>query len=106
MSGFACGPAISGVGVTRARVVVDSSATVLHESGEALLPIAEGAVTDGRFRLELGDVLAGLAPGRQTPEQVTLFNSVGVGLQDLATARLLIDEAVRRGRGTRVDLAA
>ncbi|MFC4065016.1 ornithine cyclodeaminase family protein [Actinoplanes subglobosus] len=93
-------------GVARARVVVDASATALHESGEALLPIAEGAVTEDHFRLELGDVLAGLAPGRQSAEQITLFNSVGVGLQDLATARLLIDEAARRGLGTRVDLAA
>jgi alanine dehydrogenase len=92
-------------GVARSRVVVDSSATTLHESGEALLPIAEGAVSESHFRLELGDVLAGLAPGRQSPEQITLFNSVGVGLQDLAAARLLIDEAQRRGLGTRIDLA-
>ncbi|MEU4558288.1 hypothetical protein AB0F72_07855 [Actinoplanes sp. NPDC023936] len=46
-------------------------------------------------------MLAGREEGRQSPEQITLFNSVGVGLQDLATARLLIDEAVRRGLGSR-----
>ncbi|MBB2943072.1 ornithine cyclodeaminase/alanine dehydrogenase [Actinoplanes lutulentus] len=97
---------IDTAGVARARVVVDSYATTMHESGEAVLAVAEGAVTEEHFRLELGDVLAGLEAGRQTHEQITLFNSVGVGLQDLATARLLIDEAVRRGLGTRVDLAA
>ncbi|MEU8242853.1 BMP family ABC transporter substrate-binding protein [Actinoplanes missouriensis] len=69
------------------------------------LAVAEGVVTAEHFRRELGDVLAGREEGRQSPEQITLFNSVGVGLQDLATARLLIDEAVRRGLGTRVDLA-
>ncbi|BBH63467.1 ornithine cyclodeaminase [Actinoplanes sp. OR16] len=93
-------------GVARARVVVDSHATTMQKSGEAALAIAEGAVTADHFRLELGDVLAGREAGRQSPEQITLFNSVGVGLQDLATARLLIDEAGRRGLGTEVDLAA
>ncbi|WP_433826092.1 ornithine cyclodeaminase family protein [Actinoplanes sp. CA-015351] len=97
---------IDTAGVARARVVVDSYATTMHESGEAVLAVAEGAVTGEHFRLELGEVLAGLEAGRQTPQQITLFNSVGVGLQDLATARLLIDQAVRRGLGTRVDLAA
>jgi alanine dehydrogenase len=92
-------------GVARSRVVVDSHATTMHESGEAAQAIAEGAVTADHFRLELGDVLAGLVPGRQAPEQITMFNSVGVGLQDLAAAKLLIDEARRRGMGTEIDLA-
>jgi alanine dehydrogenase len=93
-------------GVARARVVVDSHATAMHESGEAVQAIADGAVGADHFRLELGDVLAGLEAGRQSPEQITLFNSVGVGLQDLATAKLLIDEAERRNIGTRINLAA
>ncbi|WP_436528026.1 ornithine cyclodeaminase family protein [Actinoplanes sp. HUAS TT8] len=97
---------IDAAGIARARVVVDSSATAVHESGEAVQAIAEGAVTAEHFHLELGDVLAGRAPGRQSAEQVTLFNSVGVGLQDLAAARLLIDEARRRGIGTGIDLSA
>ncbi|BCJ41417.1 alanine dehydrogenase [Actinoplanes ianthinogenes] len=96
---------IDAAGIARARVIVDSSATALHESGEAVQAIADGAVTAGHFGVELGAVLAGHAPGRQSADQVTLFNSVGVGLQDLATAHLLITEATRRDLGTRLDLA-
>jgi ornithine cyclodeaminase/alanine dehydrogenase len=49
-------------------------------------------------------VLAGEVPGRTGADQITLFNSVGVGLQDLAVARLLVDEARRTGIGLDVDL--
>lgn len=69
-----------------------------------LIPLAEGALTEDDFRCELGEVLAGSKPGRTSEADVTLFDSVGVGLQDLAVARLLIDAAHERGRGTRIDL--
>ena len=55
---------------------------------------------------ELGEVVAGRAPGRTGDRDITLFNSVGIGLQDLAAARLLIDKARANGIGTEVDLSA
>ncbi|WP_284347703.1 hypothetical protein [Streptomyces atroolivaceus] len=72
-----------------------------------LLPgIAPPAPTARGDRLrELGDVLAGTRPGRTADTDLTLFDSVGVGLQDLAVARLLIDAAVARGAGTRIELS-
>ncbi|GAA3208965.1 ornithine cyclodeaminase family protein [Actinocorallia longicatena] len=92
-------------GIVRSRVVVDSRATALHESGDVLVPLAEGAITEEHFADELGEVLIGAVPGRTGRAQITLYNSLGVGLQDLAAARLLIDEARRRGLGTEIDLA-
>ena len=53
---------------------------------------------------ELGQVIAGAVAGRENPEQITLFNSVGMGLQDLAIGRLLYDAALERGLGLEVDL--
>ncbi|WP_405694061.1 ornithine cyclodeaminase family protein [Streptomyces sp. NBC_01185] len=91
-------------GVVRSRIVVDAWTTARAKSGEVLIPLAEGALTEDDFRCELGEVLAGSKPGRTSEADVTLFDSVGVGLQDLAVARLLIDAAHERGRGTRIDL--
>ncbi|MFI6938304.1 ornithine cyclodeaminase family protein [Streptomyces sp. NPDC050418] len=92
--------------VRRCRIVVDAYATARAKSGEVLIPLAEGALSEDAFRTELGAVLTGEAPGRTSDEELTLFNSVGVGLQDLAVARLLIDRAGERGLGTQVDLAS
>ncbi|MBC9713581.1 ornithine cyclodeaminase family protein [Streptomyces sp. TRM66268-LWL] len=92
--------------VLRCRIVVDAYETALAKSGEVLIPLAEGALREDAFRTELGAVLTGRAPGRTTDEELTLFNSVGVGLQDLAVARLLIDRAGERGLGLTVDLAS
>ncbi|MGW5638783.1 ornithine cyclodeaminase family protein [Streptomyces sp. NPDC003832] len=97
---------IDSEGVLRSRIVVDSFATARRKSGEVLIPLAEGALTEDDFRTELGHVLTGAAPGRSSDEEITLFDSVGVGLQDLAVARLLIDRAGREGVGTRIDLTA
>ncbi|WP_338693164.1 ornithine cyclodeaminase family protein [Streptomyces sp. Q6] len=90
--------------VVRSTVVVDAYDTARAKSGDVLLPFAEGALREDDFRRELGDVLTGRAPGRTSRDEITLFNSVGVGLQDLAVARLLIDLARQRGVGTEVDL--
>lgn len=97
---------VDGEALRRARVVVDSIATTLTKSGDTLLALAEGAITEAAVRTELGEVIAGRARGRAADTDITLFNSVGIGLQDLAAARLLIDKARANGIGTEVDLSA
>lgn len=89
----------------RARIVVDSTPTALSKSGDAVLAIADGAITPGDLDVELGDVISGRAPGRVADDDVTLYNSTGIGLQDLVTARLVIDRARALGVGTEVDLS-
>ncbi|MEU6511894.1 hypothetical protein [Streptomyces sp. NPDC046942] len=90
---------IDAAGMARAAVVVDSTATQLAKSGEALLSIEEGATLPQTFGRELGAVLAGTAPGRQLPDDITLFNSVGIALEDLAYAALAMDRAQVPGPG-------
>jgi alanine dehydrogenase len=97
---------VDGEAMRRSRVVVDSVSTALHESGDALLAIAEGAIDADACRLELGDVITGRAVGRRGPEEVTLFDSVGLGLLDVAIGRLLVDAARAAGRGLDVELSA
>lgn len=77
-------------GMARATVVVDSTAIQLQKSGEVLESLADGTTTEDHYRTELGDVFAGLHPGRTDRDQITLFNSVGVALQDLAFAALAL----------------
>lgn len=92
-------------GMRRAHVVVDSHSTVMAKSGAVLLAIAEGAITAEDVRTELGGVIAGLAPGRAGDNQITLFESVGIGLQDLVTANLVVSRAQDLGVGTDIDLS-
>ncbi|MGW6727381.1 ornithine cyclodeaminase family protein [Nocardia sp. NPDC055029] len=96
---------VDGEAMRRASVVVDSVGTTLTKSGDTLLALAEGAITEAAVSTELGEVIAGRTPGRVGDGDITLFNSVGIGLQDLAAARLLIDRARANGIGTEVDLA-
>jgi len=91
-------------GVTRSRVVLDSRSVAYAESGDVMIPVAEGAITLDHLDVELGEVVAGLAEGRRRPDDITLFNSVGMGIQDLAAARLVVEKARAKGLGLQVDL--
>ena len=96
---------IDSVGIARSRLFVDSIATATEKSGDLLMAIEEGAVTLADIRGELGSVIAGHVAGRTDDGEITLFDSVGVGMQDVAMGRLLFDAAVERGLGVDVDMA-
>jgi ornithine cyclodeaminase/alanine dehydrogenase len=95
---------IDSAGIARSRVVVDSYDVVRRESGDVLIPLAEGVITADHFATELGDVVAGVRPGRRTDADITLYDSVGLGLQDMAAARLAVDAARRTGLGVELRL--
>ena len=96
---------IDGIGMQRAKVVVDSFPTAVAKSGGVLLAISEGFITEDDARTELGDVIVGKAAGRMSDTDITLYESVGIGLQDLATAELVIERATARGIGTSINLS-
>jgi ornithine cyclodeaminase/alanine dehydrogenase-like protein (mu-crystallin family) len=72
--------------IRRARVVVDHRASALEEAGDLLAPLKQGLIDESHFRTELGEVLAGRAHGRRSADELTLFKSVGVAIQDLCAA--------------------
>jgi ornithine cyclodeaminase/alanine dehydrogenase-like protein (mu-crystallin family) len=74
----------------RGRWFVEERARVFEESGEVLLPIASGAVGADFVVADLFDLCAG-APGRTSPEDITVFKSVGLAIEDLAIAAALVD---------------
>ncbi|KAA0082474.1 ornithine cyclodeaminase family protein [Mycolicibacterium sp. P9-64] len=96
---------VDSVAMKRARVVVDSHPNAMAKSGAVLLAIAEGAITEEDVRTELGHVIVGSREGRSSDDDITLFESVGIGLQDLATADLVVSRARELGIGTDFDLA-
>ena len=85
-------------------MVVESYAGVLPTSGEIVLALAEGAFTREHIAAELAEVVSGRRAGRTTPEEITVFKSVGFALEDLAAARLAYNRAVAANVGTEVDL--
>jgi alanine dehydrogenase len=91
--------------LARSRVVVDNREVALHESGAIRHALDHGGLDRTATLDELGEVIAGQAPGRSGDGQITLYNSVGLGIQDLATARLMVTIARRKGLGRAIDLA-
>ena len=81
---------------------VDRRESTLDESGDYLIPLQEGAIDEGHIRAELGEVLLGQAQGRSSEEEITLFNSLGLAVEDLASAQVIWREAQRLGVGASV----
>ena len=81
---------------------VDRRESALGESGDYLIPLQEGVIYDNHIRAELGEVLLGQAQGRSQADEITLFNSLGLAVEDLAAAQLIWREAQRQGLGTAV----
>ena len=92
-------------GIRRSRVVVDSFEAAAQNSGDVLIPLTEGAISDQHFRDELGQVIIGARPGRDGAGEITLYNSTGIGTQDIVTARLVVSAARRAGIGTEIALS-
>lgn len=90
--------------VRRGRLFVDRRESAMHEAGDFLIPLREGAIDEGHIVAEIGEVAAGLAPGRRTDEEVTLFKSLGLAIEDLAAARWVHQRAVETGAGIPVPL--
>jgi ornithine cyclodeaminase/alanine dehydrogenase len=95
---------IDGATVARAKLVVDSRDAVMAECGDILLAIKERSISDSHIHGEIGEVLTGAKPGRIGGDEITLYKSVGIAIQDAATANLVYHKALARGVGTSVEI--
>jgi ornithine cyclodeaminase/alanine dehydrogenase-like protein (mu-crystallin family) len=86
-----------------AAVFADSRESVANEAGDYVLAQAEGAIGPGHVRAELGELLTATAPGRTGDAEITVFESLGLAIEDLAAARLAYRNATEQGAGTWVD---
>lgn len=86
--------------LTRAsKIYFDSEEAVLSESGDILIPLADGTITKEDFTGDLGQLIKGQIPGRESDEEIIVFETVGVAAQDLMAAKAIYDRAVEAGIG-------
>ena len=93
---------LDGPTMAAATLIVDSRESALNESGDYLGAAREGAIGPEHIRAELGEVLIGAHPGRGAPDEITIFESLGLAVEDLAAAQALHARAIARGAGTLV----
>jgi ornithine cyclodeaminase/alanine dehydrogenase-like protein (mu-crystallin family) len=94
--------------VAEALVCVESRAAALAPfpagSNDLLEPIRDGVITPAHLHAELGELVAGTKPGRSRPDQITLYKSVGVAVQDAAAVALVLTVARQQGVGAEITL--
>ena len=88
--------------VAHASFFTDRRESCLAEAGDYILAAAEGAIGPEHIEAELGEVLAGMHPGRRHEDELTVFESLGIAVEDLASAELVVRRARERGVGTEV----
>ncbi len=88
--------------VARARLIVDSRAAALKEAGDIVMGILEGRFGEDHIAAELGQVTADPKIGRTSSEQVTIFKSLGMAVEDVAAADLAYRRAIELGRGVAI----
>ena len=101
----ACFPHIrelDGETVAAATFFVDRRESAEAEAGDYLLALEEGAIAEGHIAAELGQVLTGAHPGRTSREEITIFESLGIAVEDLFAAEYVVARARESGRGQTV----
>jgi len=86
--------------VRRARLFTDCRESCVNEAGDFLIPRTEGAIDDAHLLGEIGQVFLGTVPGRRSPDDVTIYESLGIAVEDLAAAREIHRRAKASGQGT------
>ena len=87
-----------------ARLFVDRRESTLNEAGDFLLARQEGIVDDSHIAGEIGELIIGQIDGRRTSDEITLFKSLGLGIEDLAAANHIYRKAIESNAGSAVEL--
>ncbi len=90
--------------VKRSKFIGDSKEACLKEAGDFIIPLNAGDIDESHFYADLGEIVAGDKPGREYNNEITIFKSNGLAIQDAATAKLVYDKAVEAGIGNDIDL--
>jgi len=89
--------------LSRAKIIVDDLKQASH-SGDINVPLNKGMITLEKVWGELGEVVAGLKRGRAFPDEITVFDSTGLAIQDVATAKLVYDQALAKNMGQIIEI--
>ncbi|QFU84528.1 ornithine cyclodeaminase family protein [Natronorubrum aibiense] len=86
-----------------AKITIDDHAQTTH-SGEINVPYSDGTITDNDIYADLGEIIVGTKDGRTSDDGITVFDSTGLAIQDVATAHIAYHAAKENGNGTEFDL--
>ncbi len=89
--------------VAASRLFVDRRESILQESGDYLLALKDGAIGPDHIKGEIGEILVAAKPGRATDEEITLFKSLGLAVEDLAAAEYVYMKAREKHLGTAIE---
>ncbi len=89
--------------IAAASLFVDRRESTINEGGDYLFALREGAIGPDHIKAEIGEVLIGAKPGRTSPDEITLFKSLGLAVEDLASADYLYRKAQVSQAGTWVE---
>ena len=86
-----------------AKVICDQKQACLNEAGDIQIPVEEGVYSSDDIHGELGSVINGTITGRENDEEIALFKSVGLAIQDISCASLVYEQAKEQGVGLEFD---
>ena len=92
--------------MAKSKLFVDRRESTLNEAGDFLIPQKEGAIDESHVKGELGDILMNKVGGRERPEEVTLFKSLGLAVEDVASAHYIYQNMSEKKEGTWVAFGA
>lgn len=90
--------------ITKAKIVVDSRQACLEEAGDIIIPLRQGLITSHDIHGEVGEIALGKLPGRENSQEITVFKSVGLAIQDVMVAQLVFEKAQQNSFGQEVEL--
>ncbi len=90
--------------ILRSKVVCDQVSACLAEAGDIIIPITEGIITKEHIYGDLGEIITGKKAGRADDQEITVFKSVGLAIQDAATAKLVFEKASTQKIGTYAEI--
>jgi ornithine cyclodeaminase len=102
-SSIASAAEVDTAAVVQSRFFVDCRNSTVNEGGEYLRALGSGAITAAHIAAEIGEVANATKPGRTSPEEVTLYKSLGVASQDLASAHYVLEKARAAGIGQLIE---
>ncbi|MBC8213123.1 MAG: ornithine cyclodeaminase family protein [Candidatus Marinimicrobia bacterium] len=90
--------------IKRSLLIADSYEACLAEAGDIMIPISNGEITKNHIHADLGEIVTDKKTARSNDEQITIFKSNGLAIQDAATAKLIYDKAMAGGIGSTVEI--
>lgn len=89
--------------IAASSLFVDRRESTINEGGDYLFALREGAIGPDHIKAEIGELLIGSKPGRTSPDEITVFKSLGLAIEDLASAYYLYHKAMNDQKGTWVE---